>query len=389
MAPRVQELLAALDAQKSPFVDLLEGVAGGYANAQQHRIDNAKKLMELQQMREQMDFQAKRRAQLQQQTAIATENKTLQDQRNLTPGTPVTPGQKIKQKTSIDEKGNISDSYETVDETPKTPSYQAKDYLDESTGKNRIGSYNPETGELIKKPTDQLAPKPASELNFGEKQVQYNQKRLTALGDALDPSKQRQGAFGVSKQVYDRAERLQSLASAYPDGNLDSRGMEELAIGLNAMLSGSNTGAQAQVASLVPKSAMGDAQKFKEWFLNAPQGTAQKAFVQRMMGSVDREKQTAADQIKRTQLQRVSRYADLEKSSPDEFYNTLQSSGLDPEEYKAWVKNGRKPIDAVQKPTTFSEPGSFEPDVMAYAQKHKITPEQAAAIKAARTGGKS
>lgn len=184
----------------------------------------------------------------------------------------------------------------------------------------------------------------------GEHASQFADKRLTALGDALDPSKQRAGAFGVSKQVFDRAERLESLANAYKDGNLDSRQIEEMAIGLNAMLSGANTGASEQVKSLVPQTIWGNAQKLKEWFLNNPQGMQQQAFVQRMLGSVSREKQTASDQIKRTQFQRIGRYADLENSNPDGFYNVLQSAGIEPDEYKQWKKGGYKPMTAVQSP---------------------------------------
>lgn len=175
-----------------------------------------------------------------------------------------------------------------------------------------------------------------------------NEKRLAAFGDILDPSKGRAGAFGVSKQKYDRAEALETLATAYKDGNYDSRQIEELAIGLNALLSGSNAGAATQVSALVPKTAIGNFQKMREWLINEPQGANQQAFVQRMMGTVAREKATAADQIKRTQLQRSVRFQDLEKTSPQEFYNQLQAYGISPEEYRAWRKGGHTPLSAVQ-----------------------------------------
>lgn len=193
----------------------------------------------------------------------------------------------------------------------------------------------------------------------GEHSAQFGDKRLTALGDALDPSKQRAGAFGVSKQVYDRSERLESLASAYKDGNLDSRQVEELAIGLNAMLSGANTGAAQQVRSLVPDTVRGNTQKFKEWLTNEPQGLQQQAFVNRMLGSISREKSTASDQMKRTQFQRIGRYADLERSNPDGFSNVLQSAGIDPDEYHSWKKGGYKPMSAVQTPDSGQAP-NFE-----------------------------
>jgi hypothetical protein len=339
----IQDALLALQSQKTPFESLLEGVAGGVSTAQDKALENAKMMMALEERRQEQAQQAE----MQRQIKTQMEAQTASGLKAIG-GTPaVLPTQKMKQTFSQDEKGKYSRKFEVVE--PKDTSFQAKDYQD-AQGKSRIGSFDPATGKLKQSPDDPYAPKPASEFNVGEKHAQYTQKRLTALGDALDPSKQRQGSFGVSKQVFDRAERLQSLASAFPDGNLDSRQMEEIAIGLNAMLSGSNTGAQAQVASLVPKTVMGNAQKLREWLSNDPKGTNQQAFVQRMMGSVEREKQTAADQIKRTQLQRTQRYSDLEKSSPDEFYNMLQSAGIEPDEYKKWKASGFKPMSAVQKP---------------------------------------
>jgi DNA-binding phage protein len=183
------------------------------------------------------------------------------------------------------------------------------------------------------------------ELTYGEKQSQFDQKRVTAFGEALDPSKARAGTFGDSQKVVNRAERLQSLANALP--NLRSSEIEELAIGLNAMLSGSNTGAAEQVKALVPQSAIGNARKLQEWLTNNPTGTDQQAFVERMLGSVAREKATAEAQIKREQLRRTQRYADLEKSNPDAFYNQLEAYGISPEEYQAWKAGGHKAVEAV------------------------------------------
>lgn len=184
--------------------------------------------------------------------------------------------------------------------------------------------------------------------NMGIKDLQFKDKRMTQLGEALDFSKQRAGAGATSKLAFDRAERLESLASAYKDGNLDSRQIEELAIGMNSMLSGAQTGAEAQVRALVPKTYRGDAQKIKEWLTNEPQGTQQQKFVERMLGSISREKATAADQMKRTRFQRISQYSDVEKNNPQEWENLLQSYEVDPAEYRAWKKGGHKKMSAVQ-----------------------------------------
>lgn len=173
-------------------------------------------------------------------------------------------------------------------------------------------------------------------------------KQLAAFGDALDPSKGRAGAFGVSKNVFDQSERLQSMANAAM-GNPNPQQMEELAIGVNKMLSGSSSPAQQQVAALVPRSFIGDANKLRQWLSNEPTGTGQQAFVKNLLDTVSREKATAADQIKRTQFQRSIRFQKLEKQSPDEFYNVLQAQGIEPEEYKKWRASGFKTMSAVQQ----------------------------------------
>jgi hypothetical protein len=92
-------------------------------------------------------------------------------------------------------------------------------------------------------------------------------------------------------------------------------------------------------------------QKFQEWLLNEPQGTQQQEFVQRMRGSIEREKMTAESQIKRVQMQRAaSRYGKLEKEDPDAFYDSLQGLGIEKDEYQKWKKGGMKPTSAVQAP---------------------------------------
>lgn len=186
-------------------------------------------------------------------------------------------------------------------------------------------------------------------LMIGMKEDQRNADRITKLNEALDPTKMSRGNFSVSKQIFDRAERLESLANAYKNTNdLDSRQIEELAIGLNAMLSGANTGAQRQVEALVPKSVWGNTQKLAEFLSNNPKGTQQGAFVDRILGSISREKETARDQMNRVRFSRISGFSDVQRKSPEDFDNVLRSNDVDPDEYNAWVKGGYKPISAVQ-----------------------------------------
>lgn len=186
-----------------------------------------------------------------------------------------------------------------------------------------------------------------------QKEDQRAQDRLVKLGEALDPSKSVRSAFGISKIGFDRAERLQALTSAFPSGNLDRRQIEELAVGLNSLLGGSNSPAREQVRALVPKTALGDSLKLYEWLSSSQTGLKQQEFVKRLSDTVSREKETMENQLKRTRFQRIAPFSDLEKQSPDTFYDILRSNDVDPAEYQAWKKGGYKKINTIPTASKF------------------------------------
>jgi len=76
----------------------------------------------------------------------------------------------------------------------------------------------------------------------------------------------------------------------------------------------------------------------------------QKKFVDRIAGTIEREKNTMAEQMKRAQFARISAYSDLADVYPQRFNESLLSNNIDPEEYAAWKAGGSKTISAVQKP---------------------------------------
>ncbi len=111
----VQELIAASQAQKSPFISLLEGAAGGFGKAQDNQYENALRLIQIDQQRLQQEeaqrvqqYQAQQRQIAEQQTndalAMTGENKTG-----------VTAAEKLHKEILVDEKGNRSYSYKTVE----------------------------------------------------------------------------------------------------------------------------------------------------------------------------------------------------------------------------------------------------------------------------------
>jgi hypothetical protein len=187
---------------------------------------------------------------------------------------------------------------------------------------------------------------------LSQKEDQRLNDRASKLSDALDPSRLTRGPFSVSKSIMDRSDRLKTLdeyVNAYQQGNADSRQIEELAIGLNALLSGASQGAQHQVEALVPKSAIGNTKKMIEFLTNNPQGTNQQEFVKRMMGTVQNERNTAEAQIKKTRMQRIAQFEDVKEGDTNKFNNILQSWEIDPNEYDAWKASGFKKIEPVTK----------------------------------------
>jgi hypothetical protein len=191
------------------------------------------------------------------------------------------------------------------------------------------------------------------EIALSQKTDQRTSDRLSKMSKDLDPSAMVRGAFSISKQVIDRADRLRTLddyVQAYQNGNADSRQIEELAIGMNSLLSGANTGAQQQVAALVPKTAIGNASKMYEFLSGNPKGTNQQAFVQRMMGTIENEKRTAQAQINKTRFSRIAQYKDVEAADPVGFNDVLRSWEINPDEYHSWKQGGYKQPDVAKAP---------------------------------------
>lgn len=171
------------------------------------------------------------------------------------------------------------------------------------------------------------------ELGIKNKSADYekNEKLATALKQDLDPNAARGGNFAMNQKRVDQADRLMGLIkdSSGNISNLDSRQTEELAIGLNSMLSGSGQGSANQVAALVPSTVRGDANKLKEWLTNEPTGSDQQAFVQRMADTVQRERDIAANQVKNVQLARLAAHSGLQQKAPDLYANVIHGYGID------------------------------------------------------------
>jgi hypothetical protein len=194
---------------------------------------------------------------------------------------------------------------------------------------------------------------------FGQKVEQRTEDKIVKLKEDLDAAKNVRNAFGVAELGLTRVERMESLGKAFHDtGKLRDAEIRELATGLNSVLAGSNVGTEHQIEELVPKSAIGNAQKIIQWWQNEPRGMNQKKFVDRMMASIDREKRTMTAQIKREQYQRLTAWDFVRRDAPTEWEKVVRGAGVKPDEYDAWIKKGQPEISAVQEPEA---PGVIQP----------------------------
>lgn len=163
------------------------------------------------------------------------------------------------------------------------------------------------------------------------KEDKLNDVLIQRMQNDLDPNKARGGNMAKNQAQVDQADRLKGLyTEANGDiRNLDSRQMEELAIGMNKMLSGSSSGSVTQVQALLPHTVVGSATKLKEWLMNDPTGTDQVKFVQRMAETVEREREIAQGQVKAAQIQRLSAYDKLKGRDPERYQQLLNSYGIE------------------------------------------------------------
>lgn len=200
--------------------------------------------------------------------------------------------------------------------------------------------------------------KDAKELAQKYKEDKFTDDLVKNMQKDLDPNQARGGNMAKNQAQVDQAERLAGLyTEANGDiRNLDSRQMEELAIGMNKMLSGSSSGSVTQVQALLPHTAVGNAQKLKEWLMNDPTGVDQIAFVKRMAETVVREKEIAQNQVKAAQVKRLSAYEKLKRNDPDRYSQVLNAYGIDPDDIdeKGQYKPAAK--ESAPKPVRMIDP---------------------------------
>lgn len=175
--------------------------------------------------------------------------------------------------------------------------------------------------------------------------------------------------LGVQQGIVSKADRLLALAeqAKTQKGGLDKRQVEELAIASANLVGGATGGAESTIKALVPQTYTSNAAGLAEWLGNAPKGTDQQAFVDRMAESAQREKFLATEKIKSTKSEVLSSYADLKNKDADRWNQALAVHFGDNPQFD---KNGRYVMQTYKSPSI--TPRTPQSDT-AYADDNSIT----------------
>lgn len=156
-------------------------------------------------------------------------------------------------------------------------------------------------------------------------------KALKELGQDFDPSGGRSGEFGKNQARINAANRIRALA-VDENGNardLTINQMPELAQSVASLISGGGSGAQAQIEHLLPRSYSRDVSGITQYLSNEPQGAGQKAFVQQMVDTAERERQVAQQSIDAARAQRAAKHQRVLLGNPEESRRVLNGFGWD------------------------------------------------------------
>lgn len=196
----VNELIAAAEAQKSPFVRMMEGTATGYARAQQNALERTKTLILLEQNR--LEQEKKAEAQRQMKERIYVDQDKYRDRSVMEAGVkppPVRPQDKFD--WSMNESGDYSIKSRNY-EKPEKPGGMTQFYTTDEDGNPRIVSQVPGPNRMVNTTPKKVGRTTASTAEVKERQ--RVETVLTGLKNARRPSPLGNGQM-LPLETYDDA----------------------------------------------------------------------------------------------------------------------------------------------------------------------------------------
>jgi hypothetical protein len=179
------------------------------------------------------------------------------------------------------------------------------------------------------------------------------QKDLTKMSEKLNAEiASSRSAFGKGANIIRSADALETLVSQMNPRDINTRQIQELARGLDAMLS-QGAATITGTKKLVPESYSADWAKIAEYISSKPKGAGQEKFVEQMMETIAREKETAKRQMLKTQNKILSGYGHLKERYPKRYNEILTEHDI--------------PTETSKKETSLSQKN---PKVQEYANAH-------------------
>lgn len=214
----------------------------------------------------------------------------------------------------------------------------------------------------------------AQQTKADQEELKHLRELDKGMAYELDPSRPRSGTFGDLSRRSQQGERLLALLGRYPDFNLDKRQTADFSIGLAGLIStGANGLTDSKVNALMPESARGKFQGWKEWLSNNPQGLEQQAFIQRMANDAKAEVDTVNDQLQNVRAYRMSRFDDLRDAGGkwEQKYNNYLNAL---EQSKKMPAKAQAAYDRLMQVTGAAVPDNTAPKV-------QMSPEEIEALK--------
>jgi hypothetical protein len=137
--------------------------------------------------------------------------------------------------------------------------------------------------------------------------------------------------FGKTANIIRGSEAIERLASKWKSDELTAQDVQEIAKSLDSILAqGSPTITGTE--KLVPKSLIGKTNEMISFITNRPRGAELGKFVDRLMGTVAREKELAREQVLNTQKKLLTGYSHLKQRYPERYNETLRDYGIPTDE---------------------------------------------------------
>lgn len=187
---------------------------------------------------------------------------------------------------------------------------------------------------------------------------------LGDLGKDLDPNSGKASLPAQSQAAINAAERVETLLNS--PGPITPQRIEELTIMAATVANGGKQPTEAQVKGMLPKTFKGDFAEWTQYVTANPQDAGAQEFLKQVAQQSEREKATAAAQIRRAHLGKLVKHSTAFKMYPDEAGAIAKGAGLeglydrgtllglekiDPvAEASAHSKSDRKPVKYLVRP---------------------------------------